>query len=89
MDFEIESQRLEDEYRESPAALKRYEECVDLWRMSDCRGTITVDELSKLSRLATPDQACREAMAALNRDRVQRIRGSDSRLTEGDEGRAP
>ena len=67
MDFETESQKLGDEYR---ASLRRYEASQAFWQANPM--TFSVEEFLALDEHGTPDKACREAMAALDRWRAYR-----------------
>ena len=67
MDVETENQRLRDAYR---AMLGEYEACVKFWQANPI--VLSAEEFVA-ARFATPDETCREAMAALDRWRAFRF----------------
>ena len=78
MSFELESQRLENNYH---AALTRNEESVAFWRTNPIAYAVgpgervpvtTIDVLLEADRRGMPDETCREAMAALDEWRAFR-----------------
>jgi hypothetical protein len=73
MTIEDESERLGVEYR---SALKRYEESVAFWNANPIAYSVAPGQrvpvtsfqvLLEADRRGTPDETCREAMAALDR----------------------